>query len=135
MEKISVSWHSCKKISHNFEFYPIIQHNLILSASQMQKLNFIPLSHPKFNFILLSGKSDVGQHQVKKAYQHTPIQCYFIAISIIFLLCYSHKVHVFISLGFSQHIHYTKIFNNVFFSESVSEVNIHVNKTCKTCFT
>ena len=50
-----------KNMSGNFEFYPVIQHNLILSTSQMEKWNFIQLSDPKLNFILLSGRSAVGQ--------------------------------------------------------------------------
>ena len=49
-------------MSGNFEFYPVIQHNLILSTSQMEKLNFIQLSDPKLNFISLSRKSAVGQN-------------------------------------------------------------------------
>ncbi len=48
-------------MSGNFEFYPVSQHNLILSTSQMEKWNFIQLSDPKLNFISLSGKSAVGQ--------------------------------------------------------------------------
>ena len=48
-------------LSGCLNFITFIQHNLILSTSQMEKFNFIPLSQPKLNFILLSRKSAVGQ--------------------------------------------------------------------------
>ncbi len=50
---------------NNFIHYPSawipLNSTLILSTSQMEKLNFIQLSDPKLNFIPLSGKSAVGQ--------------------------------------------------------------------------
>ena len=39
------------------EFYPIILKSFILSFILLEILNFIPLSHPKLDFILLSQKA------------------------------------------------------------------------------
>ncbi len=68
-----------KNMSGNFEFYPVIQHNLILSASQMEKWNFIQLSDPKLNFIPLSGKSAVGQvMHIRMLIDYQPLHCFVI---------------------------------------------------------
>ena len=45
----------------NFQFYPVIQHKSIFATSQTEKVNFIQLSWSKLHFILLPGKSAVGQ--------------------------------------------------------------------------
>ena len=66
---------------------PVIQHNLILSTSQMENWNFIQLSDPKSDFILLSGKSAVGQEQSfcyqGSLKQRSRLHCSVLALGII----------------------------------------------------